>query len=51
MCLAGLAEVSELNNYVCPEINEEGAINIIDGRHPVIEQTVRRRILSPMIST
>ncbi|NLD36342.1 MAG: DNA mismatch repair protein MutS [Desulfatiglans sp.] len=45
--LAGLAEVSELNNYVCPEINEEGAINIIDGRHPVIEQTVKEEDFVP----
>ena len=39
--LAGLAEVAEQNGYVCPEVNEEGVINIVDGRHPVIEQTVR----------
>ena len=39
--LAGLAEVAELNGYVCPEVNEEGVVNIVDGRHPVIEQTVR----------
>ncbi len=45
--LAGLAEVSELNNYVCPEINEDGAINIIDGRHPVIEQTVKEEDFVP----
>jgi DNA mismatch repair protein MutS len=45
--LAGLAEISELNNYVCPEINEEGAINIIDGRHPVIEQTVKEEEFVP----
>jgi DNA mismatch repair protein MutS len=45
--LAGLAEVSELNNYVCPEINEEGVINITDGRHPVIEQTVKEEDFVP----
>jgi DNA mismatch repair protein MutS len=45
--LAGLAEVSELNNYVCPEVNEEGAINITDGRHPVIEQTVKEEDFVP----
>jgi len=39
--LAGLAEVAELNGYICPEINEGGVIDILDGRHPVIEQTVR----------
>ncbi|MBN2418022.1 MAG: DNA mismatch repair protein MutS [Deltaproteobacteria bacterium] len=39
--LSGLAEVAEQNGYVCPEVNCEGVINIVDGRHPVIEQTVR----------
>ncbi len=39
--LAGLAEAAELNGYVCPEVNEEGMISITDGRHPVIEQTVK----------
>lgn len=39
--LAGLAETAELNGYSCPEVNEEGFIDIVDGRHPVIEQTVK----------
>jgi DNA mismatch repair protein MutS len=40
-CLAALAETADLNGYVCPEVNEGGTIQIVDGRHPVIEQTVR----------
>ncbi len=39
--LSGMAETAELNGYVCPEVNEDGVIEIIDGRHPVIEQTVK----------
>ncbi len=39
--LAGLAETAELNGYVCPEVNDGGLIDIVDGRHPVIEQTVK----------
>jgi DNA mismatch repair protein MutS len=39
--LAGLAETAELNGYVCPEVNDGGLIEIFDGRHPVIEQTVK----------
>jgi DNA mismatch repair protein MutS len=39
--LAGLAETAELNGYVCPEVNDGGIIEIFDGRHPVIEQTVK----------
>ncbi|NLA75857.1 MAG: DNA mismatch repair protein MutS, partial [Deltaproteobacteria bacterium] len=45
--LAALAEVSELNSYAYPEINEDGAISIIDGRHPVIEQTVKEEDFVP----
>ncbi|MEW6614176.1 MAG: DNA mismatch repair protein MutS [Thermodesulfobacteriota bacterium] len=36
--LLALAEVADRYNYVKPVINEEDRINIIDGRHPVIEQ-------------
>jgi DNA mismatch repair protein MutS len=39
--LAGLAETAELYGYVCPEVNDGGIIEIFDGRHPVIEQTVK----------
>lgn len=35
--LASLAEVAVNNNYVCPTINNEGVIDIKDGRHPVVE--------------
>jgi DNA mismatch repair protein MutS len=39
--LAGLAETAQLNNYTCPEVNDTETIDIVDGRHPVIEQTVK----------
>ena len=39
--LAGLSETAELNGYVCPEVNDGGLIEIFDGRHPVIEETVK----------
>ena len=45
--LAGLAEVAELNHYTCPEVNDGGMIDIRDGRHPVIEQTVREEDFVP----
>ncbi|MBN1277543.1 MAG: DNA mismatch repair protein MutS [Deltaproteobacteria bacterium] len=44
---AGLAETSEINNYVCPEVNEDRVIDIVDGRHPVIEQTVKEEEFVP----
>jgi len=45
--LAGLAETAELNGYICPEVNEDGVLDITDGRHPVIEQTVRDEAFVP----
>ena len=36
--LISLAIVAENNNYVCPEINNDGIIDIKEGRHPVIEK-------------
>jgi DNA mismatch repair protein MutS len=39
--LAGLADAGEQNGYICPEVNDSSEIDIVDGRHPVIELTVR----------
>lgn len=38
--LASLALVAEQNNYVRPEITEDGIIDIKDGRHPVVEKMI-----------
>ena len=35
-----LAYVAERNHYVRPKINENGVIDIRDGRHPVVEQMI-----------
>lgn len=35
-----LAYVSERNRFIRPVINEEGTIDIKDGRHPVVEQMI-----------
>jgi DNA mismatch repair protein MutS len=37
----GLAETAGMNDYICPEVNDGTGIEIVDGRHPVIEQTVK----------
>jgi DNA mismatch repair protein MutS len=37
-CLLSFATIAEINNYVKPEVNETLALDIKDGRHPVIEQ-------------
>ncbi len=39
--MAALAEVAVQNNYVRPKVTEKDEIIIKDGRHPVIEQTVK----------
>jgi len=39
-CLLNLAEVADLNHYMRPAINEEGVIEIAEGRHPVIEKLI-----------
>ena len=36
-CLVSLAVCSDEYNFVKPHINDEGIINIKDGRHPVVE--------------
>lgn len=38
--LSCFAEQARLYNYNCPEISNEGQLDIIDGRHPVIDQSV-----------
>ena len=38
--LCSLAYVAERNNYVRPRLNQEGIINIKNGRHPVVEKTL-----------
>lgn len=37
-CLCGFAQLAKENNYTRPEINETFALNIRNGRHPVIEK-------------
>ncbi len=38
--LVALAETAVRNNYVRPDINEEGKILIMEGRHPVVERVI-----------
>ncbi len=45
--LCGLAEVAEGNHYTCPDVNDGPEITITEGRHPVIEQTVREEDFVP----
>ena len=45
--LAGLAEVAVYQNYCCPEIVKGREINIVDGRHPVVEQSLGEGFFVP----
>ncbi len=40
--ISTLALIALENDYVKPEINEDGIIEIIDGRHPVVEKVIGR---------
>jgi DNA mismatch repair protein MutS len=40
-CLVSFACISQANNYTRPEMNESFAIDIQDGRHPVIEKQLK----------
>ncbi len=44
---ASLAVVAEQNNYVRPQINENGLIDIKDGRHPVVERMIKNDMFIP----
>lgn len=39
--LASLSSVATRNNYVKPQVNEKGLIDIKNGRHPVVEKMMR----------
>ncbi len=45
--LAGLAEVAVYQNYCCPEMVDGREINIIEGRHPVVEQSLGEGFFVP----
>ncbi|AIY84415.1 DNA mismatch repair protein MutS [Clostridium baratii str. Sullivan] len=41
-CISTLALIALENDYVRPNINEDGIIEIIEGRHPVVEKVIGR---------
>ncbi|BBA79884.1 DNA mismatch repair protein MutS [cyanobacterium endosymbiont of Rhopalodia gibberula] len=45
--LSGLAEVAVSQGYCCPEVNKGRVIEIIDGRHPVVEQSLAAGVFVP----
>ena len=45
-CIYSLSSVAVANNYVCPKITETKEINIVAGRHPVIEKINKNDFIS-----
>ncbi len=39
-CVAGLAALAVERRYVRPEVVDDGRLEIVDGRHPVLDQTL-----------
>nr|WP_071028329.1 DNA mismatch repair protein MutS [Peptoniphilus raoultii] len=46
-CLYSLSEVSRLNNYKRPRLNKKGIIEIIGGRHPIVEENFKGELFVP----
>lgn len=44
---AALAETAAVNNYVRPELNIDGVIDIKDGRHPLVEKILSNNLFVP----
>ena len=42
-----LAETAVRNNYVCPEVDVSRQLRIVQGRHPVVEQTMKDVLFVP----
>jgi DNA mismatch repair protein MutS len=45
--LCSLAEVAAANDYCMPDVDLSDTLNIIDGRHPVVEQTQSNSLFVP----
>jgi len=45
--LSTFSIVAKNNNFVKPELNNKGIIEIIDGRHPVVEATIENNLFIP----
>lgn len=45
--LASLSQVAYENNYCCPQITNDGVIDIKDGRHPVVETLLSGAVFVP----
>ena len=49
--LCSLAEVAVRNNYTMPEVDASRELRIVEGRHPVVEQTMKDVLFVPNDTT
>ncbi len=42
-----LADVAKKNNYTCPEVDESDVIDLVDARHPVVENFMKNEMFVP----
>ncbi len=40
-CYMSFAQIAQAYGYVCPELSERDALDIVEGRHPVIERNMQ----------
>lgn len=45
--IISLAKISYENNYTRPKLNNKGHINIVEGRHPVVESLIDNNLFIP----
>lgn len=45
--LVSLSEVSRVNNYIRPKLNNVGIIDIKEGRHPIVEENYKNELFVP----
>lgn len=45
--LVSLSEVSRVNNYTRPKLNNVGIIDIKEGRHPIVEENYKNELFVP----
>ena len=45
--VASMAETAQINNYTRPDLNIDGAIEIRDGRHPLVEKILTGSLFVP----
>jgi DNA mismatch repair protein MutS len=49
--LSSFAEIARLNVYCCPQISDEGILQVRDGRHPVLEGNLNEERFVPNDTT